>query len=613
NRVSEIQMKKINYKQESCEDEEAAFSDSENDDNEYYEPSSPRCTPIRRSSFTSHDLATPMMLVTKEEECSTKTNLLLRSQPDYMPISPSYKKTEEKKEKEKSVPAPSQPKSDTTLPMMESCQMQSSYRSESPMNNSIELTTSIDSFDNVAHTSVPSPAPSSSTAAYRTISLSGEAASSSSRQGGSCMQSSIVSQPKQTIDTSFQSYIKPGKHGRGRVITYDSQDPITNIQVETLQTNSTFVSTDQDALHDEIKDMKKTSISNTRVCDLLLLDVSPLSFGVEDIYGNMHILIPRNTTIPTRTQFYPIFTNAYAYQTTATIRIFEGEHTLTKYNMFLDEFNLSNLTNNFASETLEISIRMDIDANGILRVDAEEVCSGAKASFTLGNDKQRMTVDDIEQHIAFIERDANCKAKYVRNRKPDDPRYPLNGQIQSMIHNFSGEFGTSFDQTITAPLLSKLIDMRFTTTMIEELMKLQSADGSFALNIDLANALYINHTTFNDLEHYLREQGFNSLALSIQNEILRLIGTGVILIWLVFQVQTLEQNTSQLKFNVEQIMVHLGNHLPSKLIEQINKAIEFYQRTSQHNNIYCSQLELKDPTWDIFIQHLFIDIDHINN
>ncbi|CAF4052927.1 unnamed protein product, partial [Adineta steineri] len=590
NRVSEIQLKKINYKQESYENDES----DDGEDNE----TSPRFTPIRRSSFTSHDLATPMMVVTKEEECSTKTNLLLRSQPDYMPTSPSYKKTEEKKEKKKSVPAPSQ-------------------RIDSPTNNSIEITTSIDPFDNVAHTSVSSPAPSSSTAAYLTISLSEEAASSSSSKSGSCMGSSIVSEPKPTINTSFQSYIKPGKHGRGRFITYDSQDPIANIQVETLQTNSTSVPIDQDVLYDEkcddARDMTKTSIYNTSVCDLLLLDVSPLSLGVEDIYGNMHILIPRNTTIPTRTQFYPIFTNAYAYQTTATIRIFEGEHTLTKYNMFLDEFSLSDLTNNFAAKTLEISIRMDIDANGILRVDAEEVCSGAKASFTFGNDKQRMTIDDIEQHIAFIERDANCKAKYVRNRKPDDPRSPLNGQIQGIIHNFSGEFGTSFDQTITAPLLSKLKDIRFTTTMIEELLKLQSANGSFALNIDLANALYINHKIFNDLEHYLREQGFNSLALSIQNEILRLIGTGIILIWLVFQAQVLEQNTSQFKFNLEQIMVHLCNHLPSKLIEQISKAIEFYQQTSQHNNIYCSQLELKDPTWDIFIQHLFIDIDHVNN
>lgn len=55
--------------------------------------------------------------------------------------------------------------------------------------------------------------------------------------------------------------------------------------------------------------------------------------GIEDMYGHMHILIRRNTIIPMQTSSYPLFTNAYAYQATATIRIFEGEHYLTKYNV----------------------------------------------------------------------------------------------------------------------------------------------------------------------------------------------------------------------------------------------------------------------------------------
>jgi molecular chaperone DnaK (HSP70) len=79
--------------------------------------------------------------------------------------------------------------------------------------------------------------------------------------------------------------------------------------------------------------MTRSSTSDTSVCNLLLLDVCPLGLGIEDIHGNMRTLIRRNTTIPMRTQLYPIFTNAYAYQTTATIRIFEGEHYLTKYNV----------------------------------------------------------------------------------------------------------------------------------------------------------------------------------------------------------------------------------------------------------------------------------------
>ena len=61
--------------------------------------------------------------------------------------------------------------------------------------------------------------------------------------------------------------------------------------------------------------------------------MSPVGLGIGDIYGHMYTFIRRNTTIPTRTQLFPVFTNAYADQTAATIRIFEGEHSLVKYNV----------------------------------------------------------------------------------------------------------------------------------------------------------------------------------------------------------------------------------------------------------------------------------------
>ena len=72
---------------------------------------------------------------------------------------------------------------------------------------------------------------------------------------------------------------------------------------------------------------------STGIGDLLLLDVTPLSLGIEDMNGQMFIIIPRNTTIPTKSQTYNIFTNGYAYQKTAKIRVFEGEHKSTKYNV----------------------------------------------------------------------------------------------------------------------------------------------------------------------------------------------------------------------------------------------------------------------------------------
>ncbi|CAF2670795.1 unnamed protein product [Rotaria sp. Silwood2] len=204
-------------------------------------------------------------------------------------------------------------------------------------------------------------------------------------------------------------------------------------------------------------------------------------------------------------------------------------------------------------------------------------------------------------------------SSYIDDHKPSDPLYMLDGQIETVIHNFSGEPATTFDQTTNAPLLSKLNDIRSTKPMMEELMKLQSEDGSFTLNKDLADVLHVNVDMFNGLDYYLREQGFNSLALNIHNELVRLIGTGVILMWLVLQTQVLQQNRFQVLFNIEQIKVHLCNHLPASMNKQIHKAIEFYQRTSQRNGIYCGQLELRDSSWDMFIQRILIGIDRDNN
>ncbi len=100
--------------------------------------------------------------------------------------------------------------------------------------------------------------------------------------------------------------------------------------------------------------------------------------------------------------------------------------------------------------------------------------------------------------------------------------------------------------------------------------------------------------------------------MNIQNEILRLIGTGVILIWLALQTPALQQNTFQFLFNIEQIK-DVCNHLPANMTKQINKAIDFYQRTSQRNGIYCKQLELNEPSWHMFIQRILIGIDRADN
>ncbi|CAF1574739.1 unnamed protein product, partial [Adineta ricciae] len=396
------------------------------------------------------------------------------------------------------------------------------------------------------------------------------------------------------------------------ILSFDADKREENLQVSANESkNSLSASSIQHYKDDIITLTCKNVESKFNICDLLLLDVCPLSLGIEDIYGNMHILIHRNTTIPVQTQFYQIFTNAYAYQTSVNIRIFEGEHKLTKYNMFLDEFSLFGLTNNFFDQILKIGVRMNIDVNGILHVDVEETCSGAKALFILSSDKPRMSKEDIEKHITFVE---SCTNFIVDDDdKSNDSLYPLDGQITNIPHNFSDKLDPSFDQKVKITFLRKMKDIQSTTRIIEELLKLQSEDGTFILNPNLANVFHIDPNNLNHIEIYLYKQGFNLLALNIQNEIYRLIGTGIILLWFILQLPSLHQYTNQFLSNIDEIKIDLCNFFPDNIIEHINKAIEFYRQTSQCNDIYCKQLGLDDSSWNMFIQRIFIGLNNINH
>ncbi|CAF3094495.1 unnamed protein product [Rotaria sp. Silwood2] len=351
---------------------------------------------------------------------------------------------------------------------------------------------------------------------------------------------------------------------------------------------------------------KETSSFISSEKDLLLIDVTPLSLGIEDINGHMCIIISRNQTIPLRTLFYPVFTNAYAYQTTTAIRVFRGEHKLTKYNTFIGEFMLTGLTQNFASETLEISISMDIDGNGLLRVEAEESRSGAKTQFTIDLRNYPLNKDDIERHISYVESSPDFCALCIRDRKPNDALYMLKGETSNSKINFTceSEIFKGF------PTFNKLKQLDFTTTTINELKRIQLTNGSFDLHQDLANLLFINIKDFDELKLYLNKQGFKSFALNIQNDIIHLIATGIILLELLLQVPGSERNVFLVPFDSKQIQSILHRHLPRVLLENIDKAIHFYEQKRSCYEIYCEQLELNYSSWEKFIQYT---IFHINN